>query len=119
MKLCRLAYCWASRRLSPQYRRHVRLGHRPSKGAGFFSYVEIEVSLFGYSLRLRLTTQTQSSDDFVVLLDVRLLQVIEQTSAMRDHLQQAAPRMIVLLVCLEMLGEFVNALTQERDLHLG
>jgi hypothetical protein len=66
-----------------------------------------------------LTTQTQSSDDFVVLLYVRLLQVIEQTSAMRDHLEQAAPRMIVLLMYLEMLGEFVDTLTQERDLYLG
>ena len=56
-------------------------------------------------------TQPESSNDFVVLLYVRFLQVCEQTSAMLDHFQQAAPRMIVLLVCLEMLGEFVNALT--------
>ena len=56
-------------------------------------------------------TQSESSNDFVVLVYVRLLQVLEQTSAMLDHFQQAAPRMIVLLVCLEMLGEFVNALT--------
>ena len=27
--------------------------------------------------------------------------------------------MIVLLVCLEMIGEFVDTLTQERDLYLG
>jgi hypothetical protein len=47
----------------------------------------------------------------VVLAYVRLLQVIEQTSAMLDHLQQAAPRMIVLFVRLEMLGEFANPLT--------
>jgi len=55
----------------------------------------------------------------VVLLYVRLLQVIEQTSAMRDHLEQAASRMVVLLMYLEMLGEFVDTLTQERDLYLG
>ena len=56
-------------------------------------------------------TQPESSNDFVILLNVRFLQVIEQTSAMLDHLQQSASRMVVLLVCLEVLGEFVNALT--------
>jgi hypothetical protein len=55
--------------------------------------------------------QSESSDDFVILLNVRLLQVIEQTSAMLDHFQQSASRMVVLLVCLEVRGEFVNALT--------
>jgi hypothetical protein len=55
--------------------------------------------------------QSQSSHDFVVLLDVRLLQVVEQLSAMLDHFQQSAPRMIVLLVSLEMFGEFADALT--------
>ena len=38
---------------------------------------------------------------------------------MRDHLEQAASRMVVLLMYLEMLGEFVDTLTQERDLYLG
>ena len=56
-------------------------------------------------------TQPESSDDFVVLLNVRLLQVVEQTSTMLDHFQQSASRMVILLVCLEVLGEFVNALT--------
>ena len=64
-------------------------------------------SFFGF----RLTTQAQSSNDFVVLLYVNAFQVIEHASALRDHLQQAAPRMIVLLMRLEMFGEFVNALT--------
>lgn len=58
-----------------------------------------------------LTPQSQPAHYFVVLLDVYLLQVIEQTSSVRDHFQQAAPRVIVFLVRLEMLGEFVNPLT--------
>jgi len=56
-------------------------------------------------------TQPESSNDFVILLNVRFLQVIEQTPAMLDHLQQSASRVVVLLMCLEVLGEFVNALT--------
>ena len=55
--------------------------------------------------------QSEPSHDFVILLYVRLLQVVEQTSAMLDHLQQPASRMVVLLVCLEVLGEFANPLT--------
>ena len=58
----------------------------------------------------KLTAQSQSTHDFVVTLDVRLLQVIEQAPALRDHLQQSAARMIVLLMDLEMLGEFVDSL---------
>jgi hypothetical protein len=56
-------------------------------------------------------TQSKPAHDVVVLLDVYLFQVIEQTSPVLDHLQQAAPRVIVFLVYLEMLGEFVDSLT--------
>ena len=59
----------------------------------------------------KLTAQTQTGHDFVVALNVRLLQIIEHASSLRDHLQQAATRMIVFLVYLEMLGKFVDALT--------
>ena len=58
----------------------------------------------------KLTAQSQTTHDFVVTLDVRLLQIIEQAPSLRDHLQQSPARMIVLLVDLEMLGEFVDAL---------
>jgi hypothetical protein len=81
------------------------------EGRGLFYNVEIEASLDFGSFRFRLMTQPESSNDFVVLLNVRLLQVIEQTSAILDHFQQSASRMVVLFVCLEVLGEFANALT--------
>lgn len=57
-----------------------------------------------------LPAQPQTIDDFMVTLNVRSLQVIEQTPSLRDHFQQAAPRMIILLVSLEMLGQVVNSL---------
>lgn len=60
--------------------------------------------------RARLSAQTQSAYNLVVTLDVSLLQVIKQTASLRDHLQQAAPRVIVLLMRLEMLSEIVDAL---------
>jgi len=68
------------------------------------------LSIFSSS-EFRLMTQPESSNDFVVLLYVCLLQVVEQTSTMLDHLQQPASRMVVFLVGLEVLGEFANALT--------
>ena len=47
----------------------------------------------------------------MIALNVDSLEIVEQTSPLRDHLQKAAARVIVFRVCLEMLGEFVDALT--------
>jgi len=55
----------------------------------------------------------------VVAFDIRFLQVIEQTTSLRDHLQQAAPRMVIFLVCFEMFGQVVDTLAEKRHLHLG
>ena len=54
----------------------------------------------------------------MVALNVRTLQVIQQTPSLRDHFQQAAPRMIILLVRLEMLSQVGNSLAQKCYLHL-
>jgi hypothetical protein len=57
-----------------------------------------------------LSAQTQAIHYLMIAFNVCTLQVIEQTSSLRDHFQQAAPRVIVLLVGLEMLGKVVNSL---------
>ena len=67
---------------------------------------------------LKLATQAETADDLVVTLYVLALQVIQQTPALRDHLEQAAPRMVIFLVRLEMLGQLVNALAEQCNLHL-
>src|SRR5690606_34562646 len=36
-----------------------------------------------------------------------------------DHLQESPPRVMVLLVGLQVLGELVDPLGEDRDLHLG
>lgn len=54
----------------------------------------------------------------MVTFDISLLQVIQQTATLRDHFEQAAPRVIVLFMGLEMLSEAVNSLTQKCDLDL-
>ena len=98
-------------------RRHVRLGLRLFDRRVLFLNQRFEDSLVAFCSIFRptiidgkLTAQSQSTHDFVVALDVRLLQIIEQTPPLRDHLQQSPARMIVFLVNLEMLGEFVDSL---------
>jgi hypothetical protein len=55
-------------------------------------------------------SQTQLFHDFVVPLDIGFLQIRKQTTPLLDHLQQPAPRMMVLLMRLEMLGKFGDSL---------
>src|SRR5262249_30911272 len=62
------------------------------------------------------TTQTQALDQRVVALAVPGLEIIEQPAALADQLQQAAARMVILRVTLEMLGEVGDALAQDGDL---
>ena len=102
-----------------RYRRHVRHGRKlfdrraflVIRGSKILSFALL-VLFFVQQLIVfaALSAQSQSTHYFVVALNVRLLQVIEQTPSLRDHLQQAAAGMIVLLVYLEMLGEFVDSL---------
>jgi hypothetical protein len=65
-----------------------------------------------------LTTQAETSDDLVITLDIYALEVVQQTSALRDHLEQTAPRVVIFLMRPEVLGQFVNALAEQSDLHL-
>ena len=76
-------------------------------------------ALCEFRAKTLLTTQAQPVDDFMVLINIFALEVIKQASALRDHLKQPAPRVVIFLVCFEMLGQFADALTQECDLHLG
>ena len=65
-----------------------------------------------------LAAQAEPTDKSVIAFYIAALEVIEQTSALRDHLEQAAPRVVIFLVCFEMLREFVDALCEQSDLHL-
>src|SRR5919108_3047714 len=67
----------------------------------------------------RLFAQAQPLDQVAVLVRVLALQVIEQLAPLAHQLEQPAARVEVLDVGLEMLGEAVDALGEERDLHLG
>src|SRR5690606_15758986 len=65
----------------------------------------------------RLLAQTQLLDQGVVALHVLALEIIKQRTALVDHGQQAAARMVVLVVLLEVLGQVADPLGKDRDLH--
>ena len=75
-----------------------------------FGILRFEVSL--YTTVDVLFTKTEPSNYLVVALDVCPLQIIKQTATLRDHLEQATPRMIVLLVNLEMFSKLVDSLAE-------
>ena len=64
------------------------------------------------SLHCRLSTKSETSHYLVVALNVCTLQIIEQTASLRDHLEQAASRVIVLFVDLEVFGKLVDAFAE-------
>ena len=66
-----------------------------------------------------LLADAQAADQFRVALRVLALQVIEQAPALTDQLQQAAARVMILRVGLEVFGEVVDALAEERHLNFG
>ena len=71
------------------------------------------------SLPNGLLAQVQLFDDCAVTLDVDLLQVAKKVTSVTDHLQHAAAAVVVLVVCLEVLGQRVDAMGKDRDLYLG
>ena len=78
----------------------------------------LESEIRSLSLHCRLSTKSETSHYLVVALNVCPLQIIEQTPALRDHLQQAAPRVVVFLVNLEMFSQLVDSLAEQSDLNL-
>ena len=58
-----------------------------------------------------LPAQSEAIDHFVVSLNICSFQVVKQTPPLRDHLQQAASRVVIFLMGFEMLGQVVNSFT--------
>jgi hypothetical protein len=61
-------------------------------------------SLLSLYLCDRLPAKAETSHYLVVAFNVCALQIIQQTPALRDHLEQAAPRVVVLFVDFEVFG---------------
>src|SRR5437764_7789441 len=65
-----------------------------------------------------LAAQAELLDEGAVALEVVLLQVVQKAAAPPDELEQPAPRVMVVLVGAQVLGQLVDPLRQHRDLHL-
>src|SRR3546814_6698043 len=58
-------------------------------------------------------------DQVQIALTIGCPEIVQQRATLVDEHQQAAARMVVLRVGLEMLGEVADALGEDRHLHLG
>ena len=66
-----------------------------------------------------LPTETELRDERSVPLDVVALQVVQEATTATDEHEQPTARVVVLLVDLQVLREVVDALREDRHLHLG
>src|SRR6266498_3474914 len=64
------------------------------------------------------STQTEPLNQRSVPFDIHLRQVVQQPAATADQQQQTPPRVVVMLVHLEMLCQVTDPLRQHRDLGL-
>src|SRR5579859_1122972 len=69
--------------------------------------------------RTRLVPQPELVDDLPVARQVGALEVVQEPTALADHLEEPATAVMVLAVAAEMIGERVDACAEERDLDLG
>src|SRR4051812_14686480 len=69
--------------------------------------------------RLHLPAQAELADQRAVALEIVSLQVVEEAAASADEHQQAAARVMVVLVLAQVLGQVVDAMRQQRHLDLG
>jgi hypothetical protein len=72
----------------------------------------------GFSTRIFLLSNPEPLDQIRVAVRVLPLEVVEETPALADELQQATARMMILGVGLEMFGQVVDPLAEEGDLNL-
>ena len=68
---------------------------------------------------LDLAAESELLDQASVALQVALLQVVEESPAASDQLQQSAAGVMILPVSAEMLGQLVDPARQKGDLNLG
>ena len=62
--------------------------------------------------------QLQFLRDRLIAVQICVLQVFEQAAALADHHQQPAARAVILFERLQMFGQMVNPLGQQRNLHI-
>jgi hypothetical protein len=66
-----------------------------------------------------LLTELQFTSHCNVAVVISFVQIIQQTAALADHLEQPAARAVVLIVLLQMLSEMIDPLGEQSNLNVG
>lgn len=66
-----------------------------------------------------LFTQTEFFDDGTISFDILLCQIAKQILSVTNHFKQTALRMEILGIFLHVLGEHIDAVGENGNLHLG
>src|SRR4029079_14631557 len=66
-----------------------------------------------------LLTDAERLDHGAIAVDVLGLEIVQEATALADQHEQAATRMVILRVHLEVLGEIRNPFRKQSDLHFG
>ena len=73
----------------------------------------------GPPARKRFAANTQPFDQLLVTPIVRAPKIIENLATLRHELEQAAPRMVVFDMCLEVARQVVDPLREQCNLDFG
>jgi hypothetical protein len=68
---------------------------------------------------IKLLAQLELFGDCLIAADIRISKIVQQTAALADHQKQTTARAVILLGRLQMLGQMVDAVREQRDLHVG
>ena len=71
------------------------------------------------ALTVELFTDIELLNQSTVSIDVLGFQIIQKTASLTDHLVKTAAGMVILLVVLQMLGEFFDPCGKESYLYFG
>ena len=66
-----------------------------------------------------LLAQLELFGDRLVAVKVGILQVVQQTASLTNHHQQPTARPMIFDILLQMLGQVIDPLRQQRNLHVG
>ena len=62
-------------------------------------------------------TQPQLGDESSVSLHILPTKVVKETTPLTDHHEEPAPTVMVVLVLTKMLGQMIDSLAEQGDLH--
>ena len=71
----------------------------------------------GDVVRRGLTTKLKLVEEFAILLDVAVTDVIQHSTPAPDHHQQTTTTVVVFVMLLQVLGQAVDPFRQECNLH--